>query len=211
MKKFFVSMLMSLFTIGLYAQEGFGEFSGNSVNVMDPSYRIYLGPKFGVNFSTMSGIDELNPSAGVGLQGGLAANFRFGRRTEKAQGGTGRFGLQVEALYSRRSISTDYVDVSMNCFELPILVQYYFVPSWSIEVGPTVCFSSPTVDNYNAGNYRFGADSSADVMISAGIGYRHKSGFMANARYNRGLNESFVTGKVSTFSLSVGWLFSLKK
>ena len=32
-----------------------------------------------------------------------------------------------------------------------------------------------------------------------------------DARYNRGLNESFVTGKVSTFSLSVGWLFSLKK
>lgn len=211
MKKFFMSMLMSLLAIGLYAQEGFGDF-----NVMDSSYRIHLGPKVGVNFGTMSGMDVLNPAMGMGFQGGLAANFHFGRRTEKAEGGTGRFGVQVEALYSQRTIKTNYENLKLGYFEVPILAQYYVLPELSIEVGPTIVGSlSSSPDEMQVGNltYATGELKGFDVMISAGVGYKHKSGFTASARYNLGMSElaGNFDGKVSTFSVSVGWLFSLIK
>lgn len=211
MKKFFISMLISLFAIGLYAQEGFGDFT-----VMDSSYRIYLGPKVGVNFGTMSGMDVLNPAMGVGFQGGLVANFHFGRRTEKAEGGTGRWGIQVEALYSQRTVKTDFENLKLGYFEVPILAQYYVLPELSIEVGPTIAGSlSSSPDEMQVGNlmYETGELKGFDVMISAGVGYKHKSGFTASARYNLGMSElaGNFDGKVSTFSVSVGWLFSLIK
>ena len=211
MKKFFTSLLASILAIGLQAQEGFG-----SSDVMDSSYRIYLGPKIGVNFATMSGMNALNPAMGIGFQGGLAANFHFGRRTEKAEGGTGRFGVQVEALYSQRTIKTDYENLKLGYFEVPILAQYYILPELNIEVGPTIIgslSSSPDEMQIDNLNYATGELKGFDVMISAGIGYKHKSGFTASARYNLGMSElaGNFDGKISTFSLSVGWLFSLVK
>lgn len=209
MKKFFISMLVGLFAISLYAQDGFGDFK-----VMDSSYRIFLGPKVGVNFATMSGMDELNPSMGVGFQGGLAANIHFGRRTEKAEGGTGRFGLQVEALYSQRTIKTDIENLKLSYFEVPILAQYYILPELNVEVGPTIVGSlSSSPEELQLGNltYATGELKGFDVMISVGVGYKHTSGFMANARYNLGMSElaGNFDGKVSTFTVSLGWMFSL--
>ena len=211
MKKFFISLLASILAIGLQAQEGFG-----SSDAKDSSYRIYLGPKVGTNLATMSGMDALNPAMGIGFQGGLAANIHFGRRTEKADGGTGRFGLQVEALYSQRTIQTDYENLKLSYFEVPILAQFYALPVLSIEVGPTIVGSlSSSPDEMQVGNltYATGDLKGFDVMISAGVGYTHKSGFTASARYNLGMSElaGNFHGKVSTFSISIGWLFNLNK
>ncbi|MCS2390028.1 hypothetical protein NXV57_24690 [Bacteroides thetaiotaomicron] len=86
MKKYFILLVMAVFSASLVAQEE----EIMSDEIVDSSYRINLGPKVGVNFSSMSGLSDefaLNPKSSLGFQGGLAANIHFGRRTPKSNGG----------------------------------------------------------------------------------------------------------------------------
>lgn len=220
-KKFLLLVLAVLGATNLFAQTIKGE------GPIDASYRISVGPKVGMNMAMMSGLQDeysLNPSSGMGVQGGIAANFHFGRRTEKSLGGTGLWGVQVEALYSQRAIKTDIEDMKFACLEVPVLAQYYFMPNLCVEVGPTfvTTFSSSPdeINKHEETNTSFsdliiktGDIKALDVMLSAGIGYKHKSGFTASARYNLGMSElaGNFSGKVSTVSLSVGWLFNVVK
>jgi hypothetical protein len=214
MKKYFILLVATVFAVSLFAQEE--EIIGDEI--IDSSYRINVGPKIGINFSSVSGLTnfDLNPKSGLGFQGGLTANFHFGRRTPKSEGGTGLFGIQVEAMYSQRTIKTDAEDVKLSYVEVPILAQFYLMRELSIEVGTTLAgplSSSP--DEMKVGNaHIFTGDLKGfDAMITAGIGYTHRSGFTASARYNLGMSElaGNFDGKVSTVTVSVGWLFSLVK
>lgn len=215
MKKIFIFLFMAVFTATLSAQEE----EELSMSIVDSPYRIYLGPKIGVNFASMNGLSDqfaLNPQSSLGFQGGLAAGIHFGRRTPKAEGGTGRWGIQVEAMYAQRTIKTDVEDLKLSYFEVPILVQYFIIPELNIEVGPTIAGTlSSSPDNMNSGNVMIatGDLKGFDVMITAGIGYKHKCGFTASARYNYGTSKlaGNFDGKISTISVSVGWLFNLVK
>lgn len=219
MKKKLLLLFLSVFCgVNLFAQE-----------LDDSSYRISIGPKFGMNMASLSGLQDeyaLNPSNGMGFHGGLAVNLHFGRRTEYAYGGTGLWGVQVEALYSQRTIKTDFEDLKFNCLEVPVLAQYYILPSLCIEAGPTfvtTLSSSPdeifiqrfedTPTSITDLTIKTGEIKAFDVMLSAGVGYKHKSGFTASARYNLGMSElaGNFTGKVSTVSVSIGWLFNVVK
>lgn len=218
MKKIFILLLMTIFAINLSAQE---------IEFIDPSYRIYLGPKAGLNFATMSGLSEelgLNPKSGLGYHGGLAAGIHFGRRTQESNGGTGLFGIQLEAMYSQRTIKTDIEDLKLSYIEIPILAQYYVMPELSIEVGPTIALAmstSPDEMKYHRESgsmleditIKTGDLKGTDVMLTLGVGYKHKSGFTASARYNLGMSKlaGNFEGKVSTIAVSVGWLFNLIK
>ena len=183
MKKYFILLVMAVFSASLVAQEE----EIMSDEIVDSSYRINLGPKVGVNFSSMSGLSDefaLNPKSSLGFQGGLAANIHFGRRTPKSNGGTGLFGIQVEAMYSQRTIKTDVEDLKLSYFEVPILAQYYVMPELSIEIGPTIAGSlSSSPDEMKSGNVLIstGELKGFDVMLTAGVGYKHHSGFTASA------------------------------
>ena len=215
MRKIFLFLFMAVFTLTVSAQEE-EEFA---TTIVDSPYRIYLGPKAGVNFASMTGLSDefgLNPKSGIGFQGGLAAGIHFGRRTPKAEGGTGRFGIQLEAMYSQRTIKTDYENLKLSYFEVPILAQYFVMPELCIELGPTICGtlnSSP--EKIQSGNIVIQTEEikGYDVMLTAGIGYKSKNGFTASARYNLGMSElaGNFNGKVSTVTVSVGWLFNLIK
>ena len=214
MKKFFIFLVMAVVTANLSAQE-----EEVSYKIADSSYRINIGPKVGVNYATMSGLPSnfaLNPKGGIGFQGGVAANVHFGRykNNAKSPGGTGPFGIQVEAMYSQRTIKTDVEDLKLSAFEVPVLAQYFVIPELSIEVGPTITgIISSSPDKIKSGNVFIstGELKGLDVMLTAGIGYKHKSGFTASARYNLGMSKlaSNFEGKVSTVAISIGWLFSL--
>lgn len=224
-KKFLLLVLAVIGTANLFAQT---IRKGDGL-IDDASYRISVGPKIGMNMAMMGGLQDeygLNPASSVGFQGGLATNFHFGRRTAKANGGTGLWGVQVEALYSQRTIKTDIEDLKFNCLEVPVLAQYYFMPSLCVEVGPTfVTTLSSSPDEIFIQNFeetstaitdltiKTGEIKAFDVMLSAGVGYKHKSGFTASARYNLGMSElaGNFTGKVSTISVSIGWLFNVVK
>ena len=231
MKKFLLLVLVVFAATNAFSQtirksnEGVESFTGP----IDPTFRVLIGPKVGMNMAMMSGLQDeyaLNPSNGMGVQGGLAANIHFGRRTPKADGGTGLFGLQVEALYSQRTIKTDIEDLKFSCLEVPVLAQYYITPSLCVEAGPTLVTTlSSSPDKIFIQNFedtstsitdltiKTGEIKALDVMLSAGVGYKHKSGFVASARYNLGMSElaGNFAGKVSTVSFSIGWLFNVVK
>lgn len=227
-KKFLLLMLTTLCAVNVFSETG-ERVDESRRRGRGPSNTISIGPKVGMNLASMSGLQDnynLNPSNGIGFQGGLAANFHFGRRTPESRGGTGLWGVQVEALYSQRTIKTDIEDMKFGCLEVPVLAQYYITPSLCIEAGPTfvtTLSSSPDeifIQNFEETstaitdlNIKTGEIKAFDVMLSAGVGYKHKSGFIASARYNLGMSElaGNFTGKVSTISVSIGWLFNVIK
>jgi len=181
------------------------------------SYALSIGPKVGANYSIAGDPDgmELGISSNIGFSAGIAANLRFGRPAGRPFG-TERFGVQLEALYSMHSLKNDVEDISMNCFEIPVLLQWYFLPSFAVEVGPTFtgAFStSPKELQYNNAVYQMDKIKAYDVMLSVGVNCKLKNGFTADLRYNMGNSDmagNFKT-KVSTISLGIGWLFSVIK
>ena len=180
-------------------------------------YALSIGPKIGANYSIAGDPDgmDLGISGNVGFSAGVAANLRFGRPAGRPFG-TERFGVQLEALYSMRSLKSDVEDITMNCFEIPVLFQWYFVPTFAVEVGPTFtgAFSaSPKEFKYNNAVYQMDKVKAYDVMLSIGLNCKLKTGFTADLRYNLGNSDmagNFKT-KVSTISLGIGWLFNVIK
>lgn len=187
------------------------------ISVVHKPYALSIGPKIGVNYSIAGDPEdmELGISGNAGFSAGVAANLRFGRPAGRPFG-TERFGVQLEALYSMRSLKSDVEDVTMNCFEIPVLFQWYFVPTFAIEVGPTFtgAFStSPKEFKYNNAVYQMDKVKAYDVMLSIGLNCKLKNGFTADLRYNLGNSDmagNFKT-KVSTISLGIGWLFNVIK
>lgn len=181
------------------------------------NYVLSVGPKVGGNYSSAS--DPANMSLGIsgniGYSAGIAGNIRFARPAGKPFG-TERFGVQIEALYSLHSLKTDADNIDMSSFEVPVLFQWYVFPSLCIEAGPTftgVLSAKPKELIYNNSIYQVDKIKGSDVMLTLGVGYKHKSGFTASVRYNLGnseLAENFKT-KVSTISFGIGWLFSVVK
>ncbi len=180
-------------------------------------YALSIGPKIGANYSIAGDPDgmDLGISGNVGFSAGVAANLRFSRPAGRPFG-TERFGVQLEALYSMRSLKSDVEDIKMNSFEIPVLFQWYFLPSFAVEVGPTFtgAFStSPKEFKYNNAVYQMDKVKAYDVMLSIGVNCKLKNGFTANIRYNLGNSDmagNFQT-KVSTISLGIGWLFNVIK
>lgn len=188
-----------------------------SGRVVYKPYALSIGPKVGANYSMAGDPDgmDLGMSGNIGFSAGAAFNLRFGRPAGRPFG-TERFGVQLEALYSMRSLKNDVDDIKLNCFEIPVLFQWYFVPNFAVEVGPTFtgAFSaSPKEFNYNNAVYQMDKVRSYDVMLSIGVNCKLKNGFAADLRYNLGNSDlagNFNT-KVSAISLGIGWLFNVIK
>lgn len=180
-------------------------------------YALSIGPKVGANYSIAGDPDGMNLgiSGNVGFSAGVAANLRFGRPAGRPFG-TERFGVQLEVLYNYRSLKSDVENINMSCFEIPVLFQWYFIPTFAVEVGPTftgVFSSSPKELKFNNAVYQMDKIKAYDVMLSIGVNCKLKNGFTADLRYNLGNSDlagNFKT-KVSTISLGIGWLFNVIK
>lgn len=221
MKKLSMLVVALVGATSLFAQEPvWGEGVGVDVAASDRSYRISIGPKVGVNFSTMSGNPDgvdMGAKMGIGFHGGAVLNAHFGRRNSVGSGGTGMFGLQVEALYSQHTIKTDGSDnLSLSYFEVPVLFQFYPIADFCIEVGPTIAgtlgrspdelvFTNATLGTKDLKGY--------DVKLSVGAMYRVKNGFTVGARYNLGTSDlaGNLPCKISAFQVSLGWMFNIIK
>lgn len=187
------------------------------IGVVLKPYALSIGPKVGANYSIAGDPDGMNLgiSGNVGFSGGLAANIRFCRPAGRPYG-TERFGVQLEALYSYRSLKSSETNINMSCFEIPVLFQWYFLPTFAIEVGPTFTGSfsaTPKQLKFNNAVYKMNKVKAYDVMLSIGVNCKLKNGFTADLRYNLGNSDmagNFKT-KVSTISLGIGWLFSVIK
>jgi hypothetical protein len=223
-KRTILSMIAIAFTLCASAQvlvddESNDDSESNEVFIPTvlKSYVLSVGPKVGINYSMAGDPDDLDLGIGgkMGFNAGLAVNFRFARPAGKPLGAE-LFGVEVEALYALHSLKTDEDNLNMSAFEIPVLFQWYAFPSLFIEVGPTftgVFSTSPKELQYNSVSYQTEKIKGYDVMLTVGLGYKHKSGFMANLRYNMGNSDlagNFQT-KVSTVSVGIGWLFNVVK
>lgn len=210
-------LLLVLLTVlccnGLFAQE---ESMG------DKSFRIALGPKAGVgiDMGSHSKLENLDFGMGFGYQFGAAFNAHFGRRNEWSQGGTGWFGLQVEALYGSRTIRLGTIGLKTNCIEVPVMAQFYVTEDLALQVGATAVMILRTLPDqltYNSSTYGTGEIKGKDIMITAGLAYKARlkdhSALLVDARYNMGMSPlagNFDT-KVSSAMVSLSYLFNIVK
>lgn len=208
-----------MLALGVLAQSS----SDDEFTIVKRPFTASIGVKGGVNYSFAGdpkGYD-LGTKGAVGFQGGLAANIHFSDKKDYTPAGTGRWGVQLEALYSQRTLKTDIDDIKMNCFAIPVLAQFYVTHSLTIEAGATftgVLSTSPktmTIGASQTGSTTFGLEKiqGYDIMPTIGIGFYHSSGFTVSARYNLGMSnlaKNFET-KVNTAELSVGYLFKIYK
>ncbi len=198
---------------GLFAQEECED---------DRSLRIAIGPKVGVglDMGSHSNLEDLKFGMGFGYQVGAAFNAQFGRRTELSCGGTGWFGLQIEAMYGGRNIKLGSTSLGTSCIEVPVLAQLYFTPSFALQAGATAVIilkGTPDELYYEGATYGTGNIKGSDVMITAGLAYKARlngnSALLMDARYNMGMSNlagNFDT-KVSSVMLSLSYLFNIVK
>lgn len=193
-----------------------GRRMGGDGEVLRP-YTFTLGPKVDFNYAIAGNPEDMkiDMKGGPGFNIGLEGNVRFGRPAGRPYG-TERFGVQLELLYSLRTLNNNVKNITFNSLEIPLLFQWYFIPQLAVELGPTFVTSlsiSPKDFSYRNININFGKVTAADVMLTLGLNCKLPSGFTAEFRYNLGtcnVSNSFRT-KVSTVSIGLGWLFPVIK
>ena len=215
-KKLLFITLALLSCQALFAQEEW-DWGGS---VQDKSYRFELGPKVGAGLTVTTQPTNYSFSFNSGLvyQFGLSTNMHLGRRYSTSPGGTGWFGIEAEVLYGIRKLGIKGMEttMTMQCIEVPILAQFYPMPSLAIEVGPTITKilkCSPEWLQLENIVLNTGQLSSSDIMLTAGIAYKTPIHLMFDLRYNLGfapLAGNFDS-KVSTATVSVVYLFGFVK
>lgn len=231
LRKTFLLLIASLFALSVNTQAQENETSSvdvedatydesldNAFIVSDPKCRVGLGPKVGANYS-LGQIHQnanFNVQNGFGYQAGLVLNAHFGRRSISSRGGTGWFGLQVEGLYSKKSVVINEAKHDFQSYEIPFMLQLYLAPRFYIEAGPTFMgyFKySTTAKEPQEMIFTPGKIDTFDVMLSVGLGYKSRSGFMLGARYNIGHLELAGDFPIttSTVMISMGWAINMVK
>jgi hypothetical protein len=218
MRKLFLFLIVTAISACSYAQSKAGIDLGNAGS---RSYKICMGPVVGVNYSTLSGNPDgidMGAKGSTGFHGGIAANIHFGRNNGTGKGGTGLFGIQMEALYSQHTIKTDGSDnLELSFIEVPVLAQFYVYKGLSLEVGPTFALNtSSKPDNLsfsNIGGFATKNLKANDVRLTFGAQYSLNCGLNFAARYN--LGNSDIAGnmpcKVNALQISIGWMFTVAK
>lgn len=186
----------------------------------DRDYKVCIGIKGGggMTMTTPSTSYNFNPKGSFTYQGGLVLNAHFGRRNRFGfgGGGTGWFGAQMEVLYSNRGMKYNNTTMNMSCIEVPVLLQVYPFTELGIELGATIVKMLNFTPNVTPTDYAFihtGQIKGGDVMLTAGICYKASFGLLIDARYNMGFSSiaGNLDTKVSTATLSIGYLFNMIK
>lgn len=214
-KHLIITLFAVLFCKGLLAQT-----TGSSgFRLYERSYKVSIGPKVGVGmaFGTPVPMYDYKASMGMSFQAGMAVNAHFGRRQglDSGRGGTGWFGMEAEALYSMRNLKLNETAVRMNCVEIPLLVQLYFIPEMCLETGLTmvkVLGFTPDIIQSDYALLHTGQIKGNDVMLTAGLCFK-AGGIMMDLRYNKGMSglAGNLDAKVSSVILSVAYLIDIVK
>ncbi len=159
---------------------------------------VKFGPKAGVNFANLSGVDDSEMK--IGFHVGAVAEIKF----------NDKFSIQPEIIYSSQGakyttalipngtveskINNDYVNV-------PIMAKYYIVEGFSAELGPYVGFlvKSEGKIGDNTIDLKDGYKS-VDFGLGVGLTYDLPMGVFVGARLNAGLskiNEDISVGNVA--------------
>jgi len=217
MKKIMMIAAMMVATLSASAQNEVGQ--------------ITLKPTVGVNFASMTKID--NSSSRTGILAGVEAEYGV---AEKFGVTAGVFysmqGAKHDALYKATEggvtvTAGDKATFKLDYINIPILAQYYVIPGLAIKAGiqPGFCVSkkydyeaSMSIDGVAGGDKTSGKFTTDDIntfqfAIPVGISYEYQS-FVLDARYNIGLTKAFksswdTSSRHNVFSISLGYKFAL--
>jgi hypothetical protein len=199
MKKIFIFCASMIFlAVGAKAQIGFGV-------------------KTGANFSNIT-----NSNGGKGTSrsyGGIMVDYAISKK----------FALQGELVYSGQGCRYQIGEIGpssvnqtlkLNYINIPVLAQYYIVPSFYVEAGPQIGFLVSAKQNFTIGSQDAYVNvkddfKSTDVSAAIGAGYIFKKiNLGINARYTSGIsNIAKNSGEAnnSVIQLGVFFKFSQKK
>lgn len=169
-------------------------FSTNAIAQQE----VKFGPKAGVNFTNLSGLDESEMK--IGFHVGAVAEIKF----------NDKFSIQPEVVYSTQGAKYSTVmipngtieaEIKNDYINVPILGKYYFVEGLSLEFGPQFGFlmksetkgANSTIDTKDG--YK-----SIDVGLAVGLAYDLPMGVFVGARLNAGLtkvNEDIKVGNTT--------------
>ena len=178
--------------------------------------QVKFGPKAGVNFANISGLD--NSEMKTGFHVGAVAEIKFNEK----------FSIQPEVVYSTQGAKFTYnnaeVKLNNDYINVPIMAKYYIVDGFSVEAGPQVGFLAKAEQEGSYCGFTGTVDAkdrykSVDFGLNFGLAYDLPMGFFVNARYNLGLSkvgEDYTIGnltyeaannKNSVIQLGVGYKF----
>ena len=163
-----------------------------------------------------SGDLDTGASASIGYGGGAALSLRFGKRGINTYATDGIFGVQIEAMYAHYSMETYSEDISLQGYEIPVLLQWWPTSSFGIEIGPTFSGVISSDDNIiRSGSTQYYVEDLKpyDVKLTVGAELKLKGGFSASIRYNLGTSK--MAGnfdmKCNTLAIGIGYLFNIAK
>ena len=163
------------------------------------SQEIDLGVKAGVNFSQISGIDNLSNK--TGFQAGVFAGIKF----------TDRIGIQADVLYSQQGAEFDAGKFDLNYVNIPVVAKIYLIKGLNLQAGPQ--FGLIVKDEvYQPGNggglFKEDAEKS-DISGIVGAGYDFPFGIRLDARYSFGFTDAlgYTESKNNVFSAALGYSF----
>lgn len=156
--------------------------------------QLKFGPKAGVNFANLSGLD--NTEMKTGFHVGAVAEIKFNEK----------FSIQPEVVYSAQGTKFDFMvgnvkvadaTQTLDYINVPIMAKYYIVDGFSVEAGPQIGFlakaetkfenktiGASVIDGDNKDNFK-----STDFGLGFGLAYDLPVGMFVNARYNLGLSD----------------------
>jgi len=161
------------------------------------SQEIDLGVKAGVNFATITDIDNL--SSKTGFQAGVFAGIKF----------NDRIGVQADILYSQQGAKVDVAKFDLNYVNVSVVLKVYLFKGLNIQAGPQFGFIIKD-EVYKIGNGGVKTDvEKSDVSGVVGAGLDLPFGIRVDARYNFGFNDVLgsTDGKNSVTSIAVGYSF----
>lgn len=165
--------MKKIFTMAALIAIGFGANAQQEVK---------YGPKAGVNFATLSNVDNSKMLTGfyVGAVAEIKFNDKFSVQPELVYSAQ---GVKQEVLGSKNTVKVDYINI-------PILAKYYIVDGFSVEAGPQFGFLVKGEAKNDDGKEDIKKNlNSFDFGIGAGVAYDLANGFFVNARYNFGLSD----------------------
>lgn len=153
--------------------------------------QLKFGPKAGVNFANLSGVD--NSEMKTGFHVGAVAEIKFNEK----------FSIQPEVVYSAQGakytqsfpvLGTVETSLNNDYINIPILAKYYIVDGFSLEAGPQIGFLVKSESKVEGSNASVTTDSkndfkSTDFGLGVGLAYDLPVGLFVNARYNLGLSD----------------------
>lgn len=143
-----------------------------------------FGPKAGVNFATVNGVE------GSKVRTGVVAGVFLDRMV------TSWFSIQTELLYSMNGFRIDEGDatskVDLDYIKMPIVAKYYMMGGLNLHMGTQLGYLiKSNVDN---GVFNGNVDSRVNkynVDLVAGIAYDFNFGMILEGRYNIGITKTF--------------------